>query len=127
MTDGRIEPTRWTYNQGAMIAAGVLLYRATGDVAYLHRAERTTAASLAYFSSRWDGEPPEFVAIFFRDLAELEALRPDLDLGGVIRAYAVSRARTRGLDGLYRASPRAPARLIEQAAMVQIGAQLARS
>jgi Glycosyl hydrolase family 76 len=125
MTDGRVEPTRWTYNQGAMIAAGVLLYQATGDVARLHRAEQTAAAALTYFSSRWDSEPPEFVAILFRDLAGLETLRPQLDLAGVIGGYLGSRARTRGSDGLYRADPQAPARLLEQAALVQIEAQLA--
>ncbi|HZO63204.1 MAG TPA: glycoside hydrolase family 76 protein [Gaiellaceae bacterium] len=124
MSNGRIEPTRWSYNQGAMVAAGVLLYRATGDGGALELAGRTALRALAYFSPRYATEPPEFVAIFFRDLAVLADERPLPGLSAAIAGYAALRRAARGPDGLYRLRADGPARLLEQAAMTQIDAQL---
>jgi hypothetical protein len=66
---GNVSKREWTYNQGAMIAAGVLLARATGMRTYLAQADATAKAALArYDGSGYKGEPPIFVAIFFSDL-----------------------------------------------------------
>ena len=66
---GNVSKQQWTYNQGAMIAAGTLLGQATGDGSYLNQARVSTRAALArYGRSGYKGEPPIFVAIFFGDL-----------------------------------------------------------
>ncbi len=59
---GVVEPTVWSYNQGAAVAALRLLGRE-------EEAERTAAASLETFrgSRRWR-EPPPFLAIWYRAL-----------------------------------------------------------
>jgi hypothetical protein len=49
---GNIEKTQWSYNQGVMIGAGVLLYRATGRRRYLTEARDTAARPL------WSGSRP---------------------------------------------------------------------
>ena len=51
--DGTVNPTLWIYNSGAMIGAGSLLYRATGDRDYLEDAERRTPRRL---STYWTAE-----------------------------------------------------------------------
>lgn len=45
----RVEKTKWTYNSGTMIWAGVLLYEITGEEQYLNDAELTATGSLAHF------------------------------------------------------------------------------
>ena len=51
----------WSYNQGSMIGAGVLLYQVTHDAAYLYQARQTAKAALAYFTpERLGGENPFF-------------------------------------------------------------------
>lgn len=47
--DGNINRTKWTYNSGAMIAAGVRLYKATGEKSYLDQAQATALGSYNYF------------------------------------------------------------------------------
>jgi hypothetical protein len=70
---GNVARQEWTYNQGAMIAAGVLLARATGQRSYLDQAQASARSALArYRSSGYKGEPPIFVAIFFGDLKALQ-------------------------------------------------------
>jgi hypothetical protein len=43
-----IHDAQYTYNYGAVVGAAVELYRATGQVAYLHQAERVAAYALAH-------------------------------------------------------------------------------
>ena len=60
--EGRIDPTIWSYNQGASMAALGLLGRRDA-------AETTAAASLRLFTGdRLWREPPPFLAIWFRAL-----------------------------------------------------------
>ncbi len=47
---GVVGQALWSYNQGSMIGAGVLLYQATGDGAYLYQARQTARAALSYFT-----------------------------------------------------------------------------
>lgn len=87
--DGSIEETRWTYNQGSMIAANALLHRATGDPAHLERAREVAAASLAYYRhGRLLAQPTAFNAIFLRGLLVLHATRPDDALPRAVLRYA---------------------------------------
>ena len=41
----------WSYNQGVMVGAGVLLYKLTGTSTYLSQAEQTASAAVAYFGT----------------------------------------------------------------------------
>ena len=124
---GRIDGHTWSYNQGAMIAAGVRLYKATGERRYLADAERTANRALAVIGDPLrSGEPPVFLAIFFRDLRELTTVVPRPADRAAEEAFA-DEAWTRARDpktGLFRFDGRRPT-LLDQAAMVQVYAELA--
>ena len=76
--EGTIHPEVWTYNQGTMIGAGVLLHAATGERGYLEAAVRTAEASLERFSlDELLRQPAVFNAVFFRNLLALRSIRPD--------------------------------------------------
>jgi len=125
---GRIEPSTWSYNQGAMIAAAVRLFRATGARRYLADATRTADAALRQFRDPLGtGEPPFFLAIFYRDLLELGRVAPSRDDRAAMQAFADDAwAKARDPEtGLFRFGGRRPT-LLDQAAMVQIYALLAR-
>ena len=111
--DGSVDRTEWSYNQGAMLEAYRLLYRATGDRTDLSRAEAIADATLTAFRGRWSREPTAFAAIFFRRLLALshEDGRPDYVRAA--QSYA---------DALWRAPRR---QLFDQAAVVQVYAALA--
>ena len=125
--DGHVDPHTWSYNQGAMIAAGVQLYETTGERGYLADAVRTANASLRKFGDPLrSGEPPVFLAIFYRDLLELSAVVGGRDDREALQTFAdeawgsARDART----GLFRFSGRGPT-LLDQAAMVEVYAELA--
>ncbi|MCC8197507.1 MAG: glycoside hydrolase family 76 protein [Tannerellaceae bacterium] len=52
---GETDQTKYTYNSGQMIQAGVLLYQATQDSVYLEDAQRTAAGSYTYFTKEYAG------------------------------------------------------------------------
>jgi hypothetical protein len=75
---GAVAQTYWSYNQGSMIGAGVLLYQATHNSAYLYQARQTAATALAYFTpERLGGENPFFVAVYFRNMLYLDSVTHD--------------------------------------------------
>ena len=76
-SDGTITTTEWSYNQGTMIGAGVLLYDVTGKVSFLNRAVRTAQAAVAYYGtgSQLEAQGPAFNGIYFRNLLLLGHLR----------------------------------------------------
>ncbi len=125
---GRITPDLWSYNQGTMLGAAVLLHQATGDPAYLEQAQQIADAALTYFGSG-DGfstQPAAFNAIFFRNLLRLAAVRPDARYRAALQTY--SRLLWQQVDpstGLLRPQPSEPATLLDQAALVQVSALLA--
>jgi rhamnogalacturonyl hydrolase YesR len=124
---GTIERRQWSYNQGAMVAAAVRLYQATGRGAYRTQAERIADAAVAAYTpySRSD-EPPYFLAIFFDDLSLLAQLEPARNYTSAIRQYADALA-AQPLDattGLVRFGT-GSVTLLEQAAAVRMYAALA--
>ena len=70
---GGIEPTIWSYNQGTMVGAGVLLYEATGDRTYVQHASATAEASLERFNlDELVRQGAAFGAVFLRNLLLLD-------------------------------------------------------
>lgn len=81
--DGTVVTDLWTYNQGSMAGAGVLLAELTGDSAFLADARATAAAALGRFTlDDLFRNGPAFNAAFFRNLflvpsgSTSEAARP---------------------------------------------------
>jgi hypothetical protein len=112
--DGTVDRTLWSYNQGAVVGADVLLYRLTGDADALTNAEDVAQASLPYLAPGVN-EPPEFAAILARHLLELAALDGDTSLRDAVHAWA---------DATWSHARGAP---LAQAALVQVYALLARA
>jgi predicted alpha-1,6-mannanase (GH76 family) len=125
--DGSIDEHAWTYNQGAMVAAGALLYAVTGDRRFLKQAQSLAARAVAHFAD-FRGEPPIFIAIFFRDLQAAAAIDKNSDDRTALQAYADqawNRDRLGPRSALFTFG-RSPT-ILDQAAMVQIYATLAGS
>jgi rhamnogalacturonyl hydrolase YesR len=88
--DGSLDTAYWSYNQGVMIGAGVLLHRITGDPAYLDQAVRTADAALDYYGNRvgWYSQPVIFNVLFFRNLLMLYALNGNLTYLNAVQGFA---------------------------------------
>lgn len=125
---GTIEKTQWSYNQGVMLGAATLLYKATGDRKYLTKAKSIATASLAFYGAEdrlWN-QPARFNAIFFKNLLILDGVSHDAAYKKTMQAYA-DRAYDEARDpatGLYHFDE-GPVQLLEQSAPVQINALLA--
>ena len=126
--DGIRDERQWSYNQGSMIGASLLLFRLAGDTDGLTRAEAMADAALASLDRTPTGpEPPYFLAVFYRHLVELADLDGRSQYREDAERYADSvwtTVRDRK-TGLFRFGPRGSVDLLEQAAMVQIYAALA--
>jgi hypothetical protein len=129
--DGSVDTRLWSYNQGSMAGVATLFARraaAAGDAdraaAWSDRAEAIAGRALqAYAGAAAFHDPPEFMAILFRNLLPLDSIRGRT--GAFMRAYA-DVAWDRWRDGSDRF--RIPGRgftLLGQSAMVQILALLA--
>lgn len=128
--DGTIDRATWSYNQGSMIGAAVLLARTQpeGRGNYVGQAEAMARKALRRLADAYPTQPPAFHAIFFRNLlllhdaTESEELRSQIT--GTIRDYAEAiwpQAQAgRSLLGLRRGP-----RLLQQSAFVQVLALLA--
>jgi hypothetical protein len=123
---GAIDPTVWSYNQGTMIGAGALLYRATGNAGYLYEARQTARAALAYFvPQRLGAENPFFPSVYFRNLLYLDSITHDPPGPRIAQAYADYAWQNLRLGSdLFVAGSPATAQLLVQAAIVQIYALL---
>jgi Glycosyl hydrolase family 76 len=124
--NGTVQHTEWSYNQGAMVGAGALLYQATHDGEYLYEARQTAKAALAYYPySRLSSENPFFVAVYFRNLMYLDSITHDPPGAGPAREYAYyAWQRHRLDDNLFAYGSPPTAELLGQAALVQIYALL---
>ena len=128
--EGNVGETLWSYNQGTMIGASSLFYRVTGDTSYLNRGISIADAALGYYGT--DGgyfaQPPSFNAIFFKNLLLLEAETKTTDGREAMRSYADrvwELVRDPATD-LFAFEPDKPVELLNQAAMVELYASLAR-
>jgi Glycosyl hydrolase family 76 len=118
---GVVEPTEWSYNQGTMIGAGVMLYQATNNGAFLYQARQTAKAALAYFTpERLGGENPFFVTVYFRNLLYLDSLTGDPPGPRIAQTY-VNFLATKHLSssGLFSTAGY-PSQLLVQASIIEI-------
>jgi hypothetical protein len=130
--DGTVDQTLWTYNQGSMVGANVLLARQSGSQhgkAYLARAEAIAAKALRHYAGAYERQPPAFNAILFRNLLQLHAATADARLRarirGAISGYADAVwASRRDRHDRFRFGRGGPT-LLDQSAMVQVYALLA--
>ncbi|MEU4396709.1 glycoside hydrolase family 76 protein [Kribbella sp. NPDC023855] len=125
---GTIEKTQWSYNQGVMLGAGALLYKATRDKKYLTDAKALAKASLAFYGTddRLWKQPTRFNSIYFKNLLILDSIEHDRSYKAVMQAYS-DRAWKEARDpatGLFHFVD-GPVQLLEQSGMVQIDALLA--
>lgn len=127
--EGVVEKTQWSYNQGMMIGAKVLLYQATGDESYLRQAQNIASAALEFYGSagRYYTQPARFNAIFFKNLLLLSEEAPNPAYRKAMQNYAdeVWRSIREPETNLFKFEGDNPVTLLEQAAMVQIYATLA--
>jgi hypothetical protein len=126
---GVIDPTEWSYNQGDMIGAGVLLYQATGNSEFLYQARQTAKAALAYYTiPRLLGENPFFVSVYFRNLMYLDAVTHDPPGSKLAQSYIDSVwGHQRLSDNLFAFGSPPSTQLLYQAAVAQIYALLSTS
>lgn len=126
---GEIEPTLWSYNQGTMMGAGTLLFKLTGNSAYLFQARQTARAALAYFTpARLAIENPFFASVYFRNLLYLDSVTHDPPGPRAAQAYVNEAWQSFRLkSGLFVTGSPPVAQLLTQAAIVQIYALLSTS
>jgi hypothetical protein len=93
MDGGEIDPTKWSYNQGYMIAAFNKLHLLTGKEEFKSSAESVASNSIDLYGV--DGlirQDPDFNAIYFRYLWDLAKSERESELGqkitGIIKSYA---------------------------------------
>ena len=125
--NGTVNKVFWSYNQGTMIGANVLLYRITGHTSYLDQAVQIADDAVAYYGTAgriWT-QDPIFNAIFFRNLLQLSAVTGGQRYRQFIQSYANQAWQLRDpKTGLIVWQPDQPLDVIQQAAMVQIYAML---
>jgi hypothetical protein len=126
---GKIEPTEWSYNQGAMIGAGVLLYQATHNSAYLFQARQTAKAAIGYYTSeRLGQENPFFVSVYFRNMLYLDSVTHDPPGTKLVQGYVnYAWEHLRLSDNVFVFGSPASAQLLVQAAITQDYALLSAS
>ena len=124
--DGHVHTQLWSYNQGAMIGASLLLARATADPGYVARAQEIAAAASACCLENAASQPSIFQSMFFSHLLTLGAETGDPRYRRAVQAYADGRWRRDrdGATGMFHDGP-GPPTLLDQAAMIKIYAMLA--
>ncbi|HEU5422862.1 MAG TPA: glycoside hydrolase family 76 protein [Nitrolancea sp.] len=124
---GKIDKTEWSYNQGTMLGANALLYRATGRRVQLDRAREIASAALRrYGQQNFLGQPVAFNAIFFRNLLLLGAIDGDEDYRHALRGYvdALWASAFDAATGLIRGEQGKSFSLLDHSAAVQMAALL---
>jgi hypothetical protein len=124
--ENELEPTVWSYNQGSMIGAGVLLYQSTRQRFYLEQASATARAAVDNFPlERLAGESPFFPAVFLRNLLYLDSLTHESTARALAQSYVSYVWESLRLgSGLFLIGNGGNPQLLEQATIAQIYALL---
>ncbi|MBD8078265.1 glycoside hydrolase family 76 protein [Cellulosimicrobium arenosum] len=127
--DGSIDRAQWSYNQGVPVGTYTLLYQATGDEQYLHKAKAIASDSYRFYvtEGRLQHQPMFFNSIWFKNLLLLESVTGGETYRDAMADYADAQWRdVRDPEtGLFPVDGETT-ELLGQAAMVQIYAALAR-
>jgi hypothetical protein len=118
--EGVIDRTFWSYNQGTMAAAGARLARLEKRPAYLDEARQTATTTLQV--GDLDRQPAAFNAIFFKSLLSEPDLPDPRPAARVYFEHIWATARREEPSRLLDLPPHGPARLLDQAALVQVAA-----
>ncbi len=88
--NGSVNTAIWSYNQGVMVGAGVLLYQMTGNDTYLNQAQQTASAAVSYFGTGAAllKQGPAFNAIYFRNLFLLNQVVPNAAYAAEAQSFA---------------------------------------
>ncbi|WP_405071325.1 glycoside hydrolase family 76 protein [Kribbella sp. NBC_01510] len=125
---GNVEKTQWSYNQGVMLGAGVLLFKATGNRQYLADAKSVATASLAFYSTpeMLAKQGAAFNSIWFKNLLILDSVAPDPRYRQAMQAYADNNWNTTRdpATNLYHFKD-GSVELLQQAGITQVHALLA--
>jgi hypothetical protein len=124
--NGIVDEAIYTYNQGAMLGASLLLYRATGDEQYLNRADQVGRATI----QRWDvdgmlAQPIAFNAILLTNLLALNDIRPSQAYIDLFIAYSDRIWDEQRDPDTELVTASVPADLLNQSAAARIYAMLA--
>lgn len=127
--EGKVERTTWSYNQGMMIGAGVLLARATGESSFLDQARETAQAALTHYLSdgRLDRQGLAFNATFFKNLALFDEETHDGAYQQPLSDYTEQlwTGKRDASTGLFRPAANRGPSVLSQAAAVRLFATLA--
>jgi len=122
--DGTIEQTKWSYNQGMPIAAGVALYQATRDRRYLQDAITTAQASYKHYVTLGElaNQPIYFNSIYFKSTLLLSSVTGDTRYYAAMSDYADDLwAHNRDVQtGLLWHDKQGETQALEQGAAIQI-------
>ena len=109
--NGQLDKRKYTYNQGVYMGAGLELYKATGDVAYLNDAVKTANATMndldlapaGFLRGEGQGDGGLFKGILVRYMAllALENAVPQTDKDKII-AFLKNNAQTLYVKGISR-------------------------
>jgi Glycosyl hydrolase family 76 len=124
--DGRLDRTKWSYNQAVMLGASALLYRWTEEERYRARGREIADAVLEHMDLK--RQPASFNCMLCRNLLLLASVTDNIAYVRAMDAYAewawtnvrVPETTLFPFDGQDK-----PVTLLDQAAMVQINALLA--
>jgi hypothetical protein len=125
--DGTVDERKFSYNQGVPVGVYTLLHQATGNAAWLDKAEALAAASHAHYvdQGRVDGQPVFFNSIWFKNLLLLESVTGGTTYRAAMEDYADRQWRTYHDPATGLVSFGGSTELLEQAAVVQLYAALA--
>ncbi|WP_406003794.1 glycoside hydrolase family 76 protein [Streptomyces sp. NBC_00829] len=125
---GSVDKNYWSYNQGVPVGVNVLLYQITHDRSYLDRAKRIADAAYNYYvkQGRLSTQPPEFNAVFFKNLLLLESVTKKQTYRDAMNQYAsdVWEENRNPYTGLFEFGDSSGTEAVQQAAMIQIYAVL---